>query len=340
LLKLLRKARSTTKLIQATQRIIGLLRTDLVYLEPLAAKLQPVMQTIGFNVTAFLNATVDRAVQIEDAIQNATQQLGDIEVLVTSNSITVNDLRTELFETNNILRTLEANITSTRSRVTSANTSATVLAAKIANHTSSLRTIENSVDLNTATLTSFAPTVASTSSLINSLDAAVAVSTDKLRCVQNDGPNSFAFVGCNVHVENGEDRTESSNGKGNVVIGYNECSGATCTRSGSHNLVLGQSNSYTSYAGIVAGSRNIISAPYATITGGYNNRATAEYASISGGSDHTASGFCANVKGGNSNAATNDHSSVTGGTSNRATGFFSVVTGGENKVVSVQYGVQ
>jgi hypothetical protein len=340
LVRLINRVKVASKTWQANSRITGTLGADLVYLVPLAAKLQPVIQTVGFNVTAYLNATFNRAVQIEDVMQNTTQQLGNIEVLVAANSITTTNINTELFETTNILRTLVVDINSTRSSVTSMNTSATALAAKVANHTIVLRSIENSVDLNTATLASFAPTVASTSSLINSLAATAAVSTGKLRCVQNDAPNSIAFVGCNVHVQNGQTSTESSNAKGNVVIGYNECSGATCSRLGSHNLVLGQSNSYASYGGIVAGSSNIISAPYATITGGFNNRATGEYASISGGSDHMASGYCANVKGGSANSATNDHASVTGGTSNRATGYFSVVTGGENKVVSAQYGIQ
>ena len=30
------------------------------------------------------------------------------------------------------------------------------------------------------------------------------------------------FTGCNVHVQNGQGNTESSNGVGNLIIGYNE----------------------------------------------------------------------------------------------------------------------
>ncbi len=52
------------------------------------------------------------------------------------------------------------------------------------------------------------------------------------------------FPAVNVQIVNGTGKTASVNGTGNLVIGYDETPG---TQSGSHNLVLGTSQTYTSY---------------------------------------------------------------------------------------------
>ena len=45
----------------------------------------------------------------------------------------------------------------------------------------------------------------------------------------------------------------AGNGLGNLVIGYNELRGAGDDRSGSHNLVIGSRNNYSSHGGLVGG---------------------------------------------------------------------------------------
>ena len=105
------------------------------------------------------------------------------------------------------------------------------------------------------------------------------------------GPN-IIFTGANLHIRSGAGATDAAvNGKGNLIIGYDEMRGATETsRTGSHNLVIGWGHKLTSYAGLVAGGLNTISAPYASISGGYNNIASGPQSSVSGGYGNTASG--------------------------------------------------
>ncbi len=65
---------------------------------------------------------------------------------------------------------------------------------------------------------------------------------------------------CNLQVVNGSGATvNTEDGLGNVIIGYNQGAGALVDdRTGSHNLVLGDSNSYLRYGGIVSGTNNAI----------------------------------------------------------------------------------
>lgn len=97
----------------------------------------------------------------------------------------------------------------------------------------------------------------------------------------------LTFTGVNVHIVNGLNGTEMTNGGGSLIIGYNEA-GTTFTqaRNGSHNLVVGQANNYTSYGGIVAGF-NTTTAPYASVTGGQSNTANSGHTSVSGGRNFT-----------------------------------------------------
>jgi hypothetical protein len=122
------------------------------------------------------------------------------------------------------------------------------------------------------------------------------------------GKPTVQFSGANVQVVNGEGETGSTNGEGNLVIGYdeegfcynpfrlpkhatnaNDCANiggswmVTAGQTGSHNLVLGEGQTFTSYGGIVAGYGNAISDPFASVTGGFANKAEGEYSSIGGG---------------------------------------------------------
>ena len=144
------------------------------------------------------------------------------------------------------------------------------------------------------------------------------------------------FNGINLQVVNGTGSTQSTNGLGNIIVGYNRprttaplCSlgyyetEAECTarggawarshKSGSHNLVVGDYNSYSSWGGAVFGLENAIGAPYATITGGAGNRALGDLSSVAAGSLNTADGMYGSVGGGLSNAASGAFSTVGGG---------------------------
>lgn len=216
---------------------------------------------------------------------------------------------------------------------------------------------------------------------------------------QVNGVRTVRLTGVNLQVVNGTNFTETVNGAGNVIIGYDEqnrtinrpvCStasarnGAPITseaacltsggvfsaqhKTGSHNLVLGTQNNYSSYSGIVAGRGNFINERYASVLGGAANAASgtfsvivagaenrtlapsgailggganevsAQNGTVSGGGGNRAMGALSSVSGGTQNRASGDVSSVSGGRFNTAAGTSSSVTGGANQTVSVANG--
>jgi hypothetical protein len=160
---------------------------------------------------------------------------------------------------------------------------------------------------------------------------------------------TIKFKGVNVQIVNGAGTTATTNGKGNLVIGYDE---KPVLVTGSHNLVLGGEQSYTSYGGILGGFGNYVSQPFASITGGLGNTVTGSYgsvtggwkntvsasrASITGGYENTASELVASVSGGELNVASGGGSSVSGGIGNKAKSGTASVSGGSENLAEGQY---
>lgn len=170
------------------------------------------------------------------------------------------------------------------------------------------------------------------------------------------GKPTIQFSGANVQIVNGEGKTSALNGAGNLIIGYDEeqdpvvCSGGLfmkcnpVSRTGSHNLVLGEIQSYASYGSLlgglyntntasgansfVVGLENVVRGPSSSVSGGTHNGAETKASSVSGGEFNFAAGGAAWVSGGDGNTARAEASSVTGGTFNEATGAGSSVSGG------------
>jgi hypothetical protein len=146
--------------------------------------------------------------------------------------------------------------------------------------------------------------------------------------VQNNGEDIY-ITGANLHLLNGSGATDKKNGLGNLIIGYNEQLNPMAPKqSGSHNLILGRGNTYTSFGGLVAGLKNEISGPFATVTGGQGNRATGAASLIAGGNGNTTYGNDSVVAGGAGNGAFGDGSVISGGILNTANGEHSTVSGG------------
>ena len=169
----------------------------------------------------------------------------------------------------------------------------------------------------------------------------------------NTGYDTVRFEGVNVQIVNGSGTTDGeTSGTGNLIIGYNElredleepedCSsdGYNCDRrGGSHMLVIGERNNYTSdsHGGMVVGGYHETSAPFASVSGGASNIASGEFASVLGGVANTASGEASSVSGGGWNTASGDGASVSGGIQNRASGEVSSVSGGELNSATGQF---
>ena len=115
------------------------------------------------------------------------------------------------------------------------------------------------------------------------LESQVAALNAKLASVSVvtvDGQPTVRFSGVNVQVVDGSGDTDGPvNGRGNVIVGYN----ANCqadTRTGSHNLIVGDAHSYSSYGGLVAGFNNTVSGIWSSVTAGRNNTASGVFSSV------------------------------------------------------------
>jgi hypothetical protein len=135
------------------------------------------------------------------------------------------------------------------------------------------------------------------------------------------------FTG-NLHIVNGLGSTGTTNGMGNLIVGYNEIGPQPFPRSGSHNVVVGSNHGWESFGGLVAGQGNLISGAYASVSGGSDNTASGDWSSVSGGAQNTAGGTWSSVSAGSGNTAAGDYTSVSGGTNNTAGGNWSSVGGG------------
>jgi hypothetical protein len=159
-----------------------------------------------------------------------------------------------------------------------------------------------------------------------------------------DGEPTIQFSGANVQIVDGEGETRLINGAGNLIIGYDELSGARVTeQTGSHNLVLGRGQSYSSYGAIVGGYENTSAGPYGdvfgylntvsatatSVTGGAQNRATETESSVSGGYKNKTEGVSDWIGGGKENVAEAESTSIAGGKKNKAKFNFSAILGEE-----------
>ena len=172
------------------------------------------------------------------------------------------------------------------------------------------------------------------------LDTRTSALETKTQFVSVPADGEMHIVGTNLHIENGLGATNGVpgdpvnisnqvvNGKGNLILGYNAFRGSGDNRTGSHNVILGDQNNYSSFGGLVAGAYNEISAPYTTVSGGYHNIAGYNLAAVSGGYFNTASNFSAVVSGGSYNTASGFSASVSGGLFNTAGGGDASVSGG------------
>jgi hypothetical protein len=179
------------------------------------------------------------------------------------------------------------------------------------------------------------------------------------------GKPTVQFPAVNVQVINGSGNTNTANGTGNLVVGYDQTPG---TQTGSHNIVLGGGQTYTSFGGLVGGFSNSVTGPYAaafgisnkapgaeafaagngntasgtaaSVLGGFKNVAKANYTSISGGCGNLAGSGGASLLAicSDSVGHPNAFASISGGAGNRATGVSSSLTGGQLNLVSDPFG--
>jgi hypothetical protein len=153
----------------------------------------------------------------------------------------------------------------------------------------------------------------------------------KVACVSAaSSEEAFILEGCNVHVRNGEGATNSINGFGNLIVGYDAPRDKGSDKTGSHNVVVGDKHNYSRYGGLVVGLQNTISGDWSSVSGGFDNTASGIVSCVSAGQGNNATHPFTSVSGGWANWASDRHASVSGGVANRAFGEASSISGGEN----------
>jgi hypothetical protein len=176
--------------------------------------------------------------------------------------------------------------------------------------------------------------------------ATIQALVDKTQYITVAGGQMY-IRGTNLWIQNGLGATNGNpadpngpgvtNGLGNLIVGYAELRNSPFipdVRTGSHNLVLGDFQNYTSYGGMVAGRYNTLAAPYASVSGGSSNTASGIASSVSGGGGNLASAINSSVSGGAVNTAAADSASVSGGEVNTASGNGCSVSGGTRNTAS------
>lgn len=157
---------------------------------------------------------------------------------------------------------------------------------------------------------------------------------------QGASATTIRLSGANLQVVNGSGATEGeAAGLGNLIVGYQEPRENGNDRTGSHNLVVGRQNNYSSWGSQVVGSSNTVSGLLASVCGGEGNTASGDFSVVGGGVSNIAEGPGSLVGGGRGNAALGIDSVVSGGRENRAEGFICAVGGGGNNTASSQFNV-
>lgn len=162
------------------------------------------------------------------------------------------------------------------------------------------------------------------------------------------GQDTWNLSGLNVRLDNGAGSTYgTSNGLGNLILGYNESEGGHRdaegnymegeVRVGSHNLVVGAGHTYGSNGSLLGGYNNALFGQGASILSGQASLATGSWSAILGGLDNRATATSTCVSGGHSNTASGDRASVAGGLLNTSAGIATSILGGQYMQVLEQY---
>jgi hypothetical protein len=212
-------------------------------------------------------------------------------------------------------------------------------------HESEISALQTEMADQAALIASLQADLAANNAYIQDLQSYVSVddTTDPSRPV-------VTVTGANLQVTNGLGSTLSTNGVGNILVGYDEsmlglcyivpasmediydavaCDsagglwlGTVATKTGSHNVIVGDRHAYTAYSSIVSGTANFSLAKGASIIGGAYNSGLGAYSAITGGVLNHADGRRSSVTGGATNTveSTSLNGSISGGSGGTVSG--------------------
>lgn len=235
--------------------------------------------------------------------------------------------------------------------------------ARIATLEASLASLLNRVTSLEATVTSQASTITSLEAELTTLNSSEVMQLNDYLSVDiaSDPRGPLILIeGANLQLANGSGVSNTANGLGNLIVGYDEvlsqigiadhCSLGTYAveqdcedngfvwanshKSGSHNVIVGSEHSYSQTMSIVAGSQNVSANHGASVLGGHFNWALGTGSAVVGGSFNTANGASSVIVGGEVNNATGIRGTILGGFRNTASDIDSTVVGGDINTAS------
>ncbi len=301
---------------------------------------------------------------LQTTLQNRTADISRLQSSVQANAVNISDMQVSVQNNTTAISSLQATTSGNTADISSLQTDLANNRSDIGANATDIQSNANAISINASGITTNANAISSNAGDISTNAADIAalqsLTQDMSRTTINGHP-SVVFTGVNVHIRDGlgstsgfDGTTTHVNGLGNLIIGYDEPRSSGSDKSGSHNLVVGTYNNYTSYGGLVVGLDNTISGTYASVcgghdntasgsstsvSGGYRNTASNLYASVSGGRFNTASGYFSSISGGYTNTASQQDTSVLGGHDNNAYGTGSSITGGSYVNNNNNYGV-
>ncbi|MCP4135534.1 MAG: hypothetical protein GY754_31485 [bacterium] len=283
----------------------------------------------GQNGQNGLNGT-DHAAEIA-VLQTTVDEMGitisGLRDTITGQAGTITGMQTEINDLRAVNSTQTTAITGLQGAMNDHGTLISSLQNTTNGHDSSIANLEAVLSEQANTMSSLMSRIEVNEALINNLNTDQSNLNSTFDGVTrltdpNTGQPTIQFSGMNVQIVNGTgytngvdsnyDTEETVNGVGNLIVGYNEARSFASIKTGSHNIVLGVNNNYSSYGGLVAG---------------YNNQISRKLASISGGEYNTACGFNSSVSGGSYNTASEKNSHVSGGRGKTADGFNESISG-------------
>jgi len=207
----------------------------------------------------------------QGAIEELARRLAALEQTVTTQ-------QTELAQT-------QMDLTASEGRVSTLTQDLGQALGRISTLETDLGAARADTMTNTSQITANTGAIASQSSAVTSNKAditALQMLTQDMTRATINGAASVVFESVNLHVRSGSGATNgfpsnaastspgqtSTNGLGNLIIGYDESTiPPTTTKTGSHNLIIGGRHSYSSFRGVFAGWENTTAGPYATVPG-------------------------------------------------------------------------
>jgi hypothetical protein len=148
---------------------------------------------------------------------------------------------------------------------------------------------------------------------------------ETLRGVSREG-STLRFDDMNLQLLSGLGKNGPVNGRGNLIIGYNE---HPRTQNGSGNLVMGtEGQGFSSSGAIVGGERNEAKGP-SSVVFGQHGTAKGEGSAVLGGQNNVAGGDLSVVGGGTENTTGARFATAIGGFENKSNGVASFIGGGQ-----------